>query len=116
MPPSCGTTTRAGALILQVRGFAGWPGTTANLCLEAEGQEAEPQAFKILRTSLNTEQSKETGPWPRIEITGRHLLVHCGHDSNEGCLEVLELQPVGKKAMPVAAFLNGLNDKKIRLA
>ena len=38
------------------------------------------------------------------------LLIPC---TDGDCLEVLELQPTGKKQMPAGAFINGLKGRRV---
>ena len=83
----------ADELFCQVRGLAPAPGayTVWN-----------GQRLKIWKSRVS---EKETGKTPGtlVEIGKDYLLVQTG----KGCLEVLELQPAGKKAMPAKAFCNG---------
>ncbi|MBQ2777863.1 MAG: methionyl-tRNA formyltransferase [Peptococcaceae bacterium] len=62
----------------------------------------EGQRLKLWKSRIN---SRETGKQPGsvVEIGKDYLLVQTG----KGCLEILELQPAGKKAMPAKAFANG---------
>ncbi len=78
----------------QVRGLFPWPAATAML---------DGVRCKILRTALpegDTDQAAGTV----LQADKRGLRVACG---DGGVLEVLELQPDGKKAMTAAAFLMG---------
>ena len=45
-----------------------------------------------------------------VHVVRDKLLIPCV-DGN--CLNVLELQPTGKKAMPAGAFINGLKGRRI---
>ena len=100
---------------LQVRAFAGWPGTAAEI--EIVGKDADSasrESIKVLRTGLGSLEmgDSETGDLPRIEQHGKRLMVKCGREgASGGSLEILEVQPVGKKAMPASAFLNGLSGR-----
>ncbi len=107
----------------QVRAFAGWPGTTAGFALSSkDGSQAAAESIKILKTRLLSGEgegsgSARDGGLPRVEVRGKGLVVLCGSEGEgKGCLEILELQPVGKKAMPASAFLNGLSGRSIQLA
>lgn len=103
-------------IVLQVRAFAGWPGTTATFRLATEGLEAQGEPFKILKTRLGSgDHPRRTGR-PEAFVEEKCLLVQCGQDGAGGCVEVLEIQPQGKKPMPVSAFLNGLKGRTIHLA
>lgn len=64
------------------------------------------QRLKIWKVNpVNRESGKEPGTI--VEVGKESLLVQTG----EGCLEVLELQPAGKKSMPAKAFCNGTGVK-----
>ena len=80
-------------IFCQIRGLAPAPGAYTMW---------EGQRLKLWKARLN---SRETGAHPGtvVEIGKDFLLVQTG----KGCLEVLELQPAGKKAMPAKAFANG---------
>ena len=43
----------------------------------------------------------------KVEIADDKLIVYCG----ENCLSIDMIQPIGKKEMPVQAFLAGYKDK-----
>ncbi len=78
----------------RVRGFSPWPGTYVM-------RSGFP--VKILKTALLDENHYNipTGDWL---VTDKRIIAGCGNNS---CLEVLELQSAGKKAMPTSAFLLG---------
>ena len=78
----------------QVRGLYPWPSAVAVL---------DGIRCKIVRTSL---QNKETDEQPGtvMQADKKGLRVACGDGR---ALEILELQPDGKKAMSAAAFLMG---------
>lgn len=78
----------------QVRGLYPWPSATAVL---------DGIRCKILRTTLSGEVSG-TVPGTVIQADKRGLIVACGDGK---MLEILELQPDGKKAMAASAFLLG---------
>lgn len=80
-------------IFCQIRGLAPAPGAYTLW---------NDQRLKIWKSRVN---SKETGKTPGtvVEIGKDYLMVQTG----EGCLEILELQPAGKKAMPAKAFCNG---------
>lgn len=78
----------------QVRGLYPWPAATAVL---------DGVRCKILRTALTGEHvGKEPGTVLQADKNG--LKIVCG---DGGVLEILELQPDGKKPMTAAAFLMG---------
>ena len=90
------------ALHNQVRGLSPYPAAWATLTFEGH----PPTAFKIL----------ESAPLPYPEGTpappaGTLVLLPKGRlavATLDGLLEIKTLQPPGKKAMPAAAYLNGL--------
>ena len=83
----------AQTIFCQIRGLAPAPGAYTLW---------NDQRLKIWKSRVN---SKETGKTQGtvVEIGKDYLMVQTG----EGCLEILELQPAGKKAMPAKAFCNG---------
>jgi methionyl-tRNA formyltransferase len=103
---------------IQVRAFAGWPGTNANFkVVSSDGSQVVQETFKILKTRMGfSENHSESGRVPMLTMFEKDLVVHCGKEGEPGgCLEILELQPVGKRAMQVGAYLNGLNGRQLRL-
>lgn len=87
-------TKPARAIHCQVRGLYPWPAATA---------EMDAVRCKLLRTRLTGEIS-DLGPGAVLQADKRGFRVVCG---DGGVLEVLEVQPDGKKAMPAPAFLMG---------
>ena len=77
----------------QVRGLYPWPAATAVV---------DGVRCKILRTAL-AEDAGEQAPGTVIQADKKGLRVACG----SGALEILELQPDGKKVMAASAFLMG---------
>jgi len=99
-PENCGVQWSAGAEVIHnlVRGLSPFPGawTTWN----APG--TPPQHFKILRTRpTGFSGTSHTGA---VRIVDERLLVHTG----SGWLEVLDVQPEGKRRMDAASFVRGL--------
>ena len=78
----------------QVRGLFPWPSAVAVL---------DGIRCKIIRTSLLNEETDQQ-PGTVLQADKKGLRVACGNGS---VLEILELQPDGKKAMAAAAFLMG---------
>lgn len=78
----------------QVRGLYPWPAATAEL---------GGVRCKILRTAL-PDEATDQAPGAVLEADKKGLRVACG---GGGVLELLELQPDGKKAMAAPAFLLG---------
>ena len=77
----------------QVRGLYPWPAATAVV---------DGVRCKILRTAP-MEDSGGQAPGTVLQADKKGLRVACG----DGALEILELQPDGKKAMAASAFLMG---------
>ena len=78
----------------QVRGLFPWPSTTAEL---------DGVRCKVLRTTLSGENSNKA-PGTVLQADKKGLRIACG---DGGVLDILELQPDGKKAMAATAFLLG---------
>lgn len=78
----------------QVRGLYPWPAASAVL---------DGTRCKILRTRLTMETTGQA-PGTVLQADKKGLRIACG---GGGVLELLELQPDGKKAMSAAAFLMG---------
>lgn len=78
----------------QVRGLYPWPAATAVL---------DGIRCKILRTALLADETDQM-PGTVLQADKKGLRVACG---GGGVLEILELQPDGKKTMAAAAFLMG---------
>ena len=87
-----------------------WEDSAEKIFCQIRGLSPAPGAYtwwngerlKLWKARIN---DKETGKAPGtvVEISKNALNVQTG----KGCLEVLELQPAGKKAMPAQAFSNG---------
>ena len=94
----------------KVRAFAGWPGTKATLKIKANGdEEAKEVVLKIITTRVSTEGDEKAANG-QVEVTKKVLRVPC---AGGGWLEVLEVQPPGKKAMPANAFINGIKGSTV---
>lgn len=93
LSPMCWEKT-ARQLHDQVRGLYPWPAATAVL---------DGIRCKVLRSALAGE-SAEQAPGTVLQADKKGLWVVCG---GGGVLELLELQPDGKKAMSAASFLMG---------
>jgi len=78
----------------QVRGLYPWPAATAVL---------DGIRCKVLRTALSGERTHQA-PGAVLQADKKGLRVACG---GGGVLDILELQPDGKKAMAASAFLLG---------
>lgn len=86
-----------------VRGLSPYPGAWTNYFLA--GNDKEPVEIKIFRTSIP--QDNELSPLNPGEILllKNRLIVGTG----SGLIEILSLQPSGKKRMETEAFLRGYN-------
>ena len=94
----------------KVRAFAGWPGTKATLKIKANGdEESKEVVLKIITTRVSTEGDEKAANG-QVEVTKKLLRVPC---AGGGWLEVLEVQPPGKKAMPANAFINGIKGSTV---
>ncbi len=71
--------------------------------------------LKILKAELVAENSPEADLRPSLDVGKQHLRIFCGERASDGVLEILEVQPVGKKSMAVGAFMNGLQNRTINL-
>ena len=112
----CSSSVLYHAYLLQVRAFAGWPGTTAMFHLEAAAGESEKDIVaKIIQTCVAEQTEPETlssteSLQREVCVTRDRLLVPC---AGRGMLEILDLQPPGKKPMHAGAFINGLKGRRL---
>jgi methionyl-tRNA formyltransferase len=81
----------------RLRGFTPWPGAYTSF----RGQALHILEAKPLQRKASSPRAGEPA---LLRTEKRRLFVGCGEDSD---LEILELQPAGKKRMPADAFLNG---------
>lgn len=82
-----------------IRGLSPVPGAWA----EATDDTGKPFVVKIFDSRV-TDRRNDGEPYGTVQRDGKHLLVAC----RDLWLDVLELQPSGKKRMPAAAFINGM--------
>ncbi|MEZ5173725.1 MAG: methionyl-tRNA formyltransferase [Bacteroidia bacterium] len=85
-----------------IRGLSPYPGVHARLRDENEVKE-----LKLYRSAL-TSRGAENLPDGTLLIEATHIYI-CMHD---GLLEILELQPAGKRRMQAAEFINGLRNRE----
>lgn len=85
-------------VVSRIHGLNPWPG--AQTTLNQPGKE--PLAIKFLLAQT----AESTGPHKPGTVLehGKRLIIACG----EGAIEVLELQPTGKRPMAARDFLNGV--------
>lgn len=105
---------------MQVRGFAGWPGTWAPIIISAEGKDDVKQDLKILKTELLSAEDCEKfasggseHAAGEIGLCAEGLTLPCG---DGGVLLATRVQAPGKQACSAAAFGNGHNGKRLMLA
>lgn len=84
----------AAVLEREIRAYIGWPRSYTTL-----------GGIDVIIRKVNVVD--QVGKPGSIDLQGKRLLVHCGEQS----LEVLEIQPAGKKAMAASAFLDGYSQK-----
>jgi methionyl-tRNA formyltransferase len=90
----------------RVRAFAGWPGTRARLYFAGEAQDV-----KVVTTRVGGGHDER--PRKECELRGDALVVVCDDGSR---LEIVELQPPGKRVLSAKEFWNGLRNKDVRRA
>ena len=84
--------------------------------ISSRGEEAREESIKILRSQVSREEASEhPEARPAIQVSKKGVKVLCGTDAQGWALDILEVQPVGKKAMGIAAFVNGLQNKTVSL-
>ena len=103
----------------KVRGFAGWPGTSANVLVREEGKSDVALQLRVLRTRQPSAHTEDGAPSSAdAAASGQHAsaeaVVHLGTDAvrfrcGDGLwLEALEVQAPSKKACSASAFRNGM--------
>ena len=98
----------------KARGLAGWPGLWSTFTLTVDGEiESEPQRIKIITTTVLKDVESSTTTNVSVVKDGKRdlLQVVCGDGS---VLGIVEVQPPGKKIMPVRDFVNGLRGASIK--
>ena len=88
-------TRPAAELACRVRGFTPWPGTHTSLA---------GRVLKVHRAAP-VAGGAEPGPPGTTTVVDGSLRVACGGDT---ALELLEVQPEGKRRMAARDFVNGL--------
>ncbi len=88
-----------------VRGLSPYPGAWTTM--EADSNPAAD--IKIFATRIADEDCIGTTPG-KVSIADRHMYVDCG----KGRLEILELQPTGKRRMATADWLLGARISQVR--
>lgn len=94
----------------KVRAFAGWPGTRARIEVIDGNGRIDILDLKIITTrvlrNVNLHRVKDD-----ITFEGDALVFPCAGSS---ALEVLEIQPPGKRVMNAREFWNGLRGRKLK--
>jgi len=93
--------------LFQVRAFAEWPGAKATFDIRSPDGQMKTLDLKIITTRVG---GKVVDPDGVVKLVGDALVVPCGDNST---LEILELQPPGKKVMRAKDFCNGLRGQQI---
>lgn len=87
-----------------VRGLSPYPAAWSEIC-DGDNADSTPLNVKIFLTRKGTGLSTEIAkPEGSVSIEGDRLTVTCGCGS---AIEILELQPAGKRRMTTAEFLRG---------
>ena len=97
----------------KVRAFDGWPGTKATFRIQDDKKGGEPKEIvaKIRDGDKSCAMGVEGGE-KTIKDAKKQFSIPC-KDGNY--LDVLEVQPPGKKVMDVASFVNGLKGSSVSL-
>ena len=95
----------------KVRAFDGWPGTKATFIIQDEKKGGEPKEIvaKILTTKVG---GSVEGGEKVVKVAKKQFSIPC---KGSEYLDVLEVQPPGKKPMDVASFVNGLKGSSVSL-
>jgi methionyl-tRNA formyltransferase len=94
-------------VVVQVRAFAEWPGAKAKFDIGSPDGEMKTLDLKIITTRVGNKGGGSDGV---VKLVGDALVVPCGDNTT---LEILELQPPGKKVMRAKDFCNGLRGQQI---
>ena len=87
----------------QVRAFQPWPGSFSNLVREREKKRTTVRLILNKVQPLEQGSFKQTAAGEIVFVDDQKMIVQTG----QGLLEILGLQPAGKKNMPAADFLRG---------
>lgn len=101
---------KAAELDRQVRALNPWPGTSVWMEIPASDGSASQKLERL--------KIREALAHPGIKLAPGKLHEHTGAlylGAEEGSLQVLRVQPDGKKEMDAAAFLNGLRGRGLKL-
>lgn len=91
----------------KVRAFAEWPGAKCKFQTRSSDGQIKTLELKIITTRVGGSVENSDG---LVKLIGDALVVPCGDNTT---LEILELQPPGKKVMRAKDFCNGLRGQQI---
>jgi methionyl-tRNA formyltransferase len=94
----------------RLRGFSMWPGVFIYVQVEDVKSVGEPFKLKLLETRVLPKTMEPTSVLDKGPGKKDGLYLVCGDGS---VLEILQLQPAGKKPMDSISFLNGYPNKSI---
>jgi len=95
----------AQAIYNRLRGFQPWPGAfTSFRGKQLQISEARPSPADDLSLHGRDARATQALPPGKIRVVDQRLMAGCGQDT---ILELLELQPEGKRRISVAEFING---------
>jgi len=111
-------TQSAKTIVDKTRGFAGWPGCKGTFEVkpaDAGEDEWKEVTLKIVTARVGEGEEGNAGKdfSPMCELSKKYFSVPC---AGGGWVDVLELQPPGKKAMDAASYLNGIKGSVLRVA
>lgn len=88
----------------QVRAFQPWPGSFSNLVRQASDDASSKNEVRLIFTLVEQVDVDDSSPaGTLIQVDSKRMVVQTG----QGGLEILQVQPAGKKPMPVADFMRG---------
>lgn len=90
-----------------MRAFAEWPGAKGKFDIGSPDGQMKTFDLKIITTRVGDKVVDSDGV---VKLVGEALVVPCGDNTT---LEILELQPPGKKVMRAKDFCNGLRGQQI---
>lgn len=90
-----------------MRAFAEWPGAKCKFQTRSSDGQIKTLELKIITTRVGGSVENSDG---LVKLIGDALVVPCGDNTT---LEILELQPPGKKVMRAKDFCNGLRGQQI---
>jgi len=99
----------------KVRAFAGWPGTTAQFVINSLEADEEKMTVKIVTTRVRRKVGGAVLGVHQISCDDKAntLVITCDDGSQ---LDVLQIQPPGKKPMDAKSFWNGMRGRRVERA